>query len=98
LASREIDVAYVAKLARLALSPEERERFALQLGAIFEHVDRLAGLPVGDVAATAQVIPLRNVMREDVPRPSLDREIVLGSAPRREGPYFRVPRIIGEDA
>jgi aspartyl-tRNA(Asn)/glutamyl-tRNA(Gln) amidotransferase subunit C len=98
LASGEIDVAYVAKLARLALTPEELERFALQLGAIFEHVDRLAGLPVADVPATAQVIPLRNVMRDDVARPSLDREVVLASAPRREGPYFRVPRIIGEDA
>jgi aspartyl-tRNA(Asn)/glutamyl-tRNA(Gln) amidotransferase subunit C len=98
LASGEIDVAYVAKLARLALTSEELERFALQLGSILEHVDRLGGLPVADVAATAQVIPLRNVMRDDVPRASLDREVVLGSAPRREGPYFRVPRIIGEDA
>ncbi len=94
----DIDVAYVAKLARLALTPAEIEKFGAQLGALLEHVDALAGLPVGDVAATAQVIAQSNVMRDDVVLPSLDREVVLSQAPRREGPYFRVPRIIGEDA
>lgn len=98
MASGEIDVAYVAKLARLALTPGEIERFGAQLGALLEHVGALETLPVADVAATAQVIPQSNVMREDVPRPSLDREIVLGGAPRREGAYFRVPRIIAEES
>ncbi len=81
MASGDIDVAYVAKLARLALTPAEVERFGAQLGALLEHVDRLAALPVDDVV-----------------RPSLDRETVLGGAPERDGTYFRVPRIIGEDA
>jgi aspartyl-tRNA(Asn)/glutamyl-tRNA(Gln) amidotransferase subunit C len=98
LASGDIDVAYVAKLARLALTPAEIERFGTQLGALLEHVDRLAGLPVDDVAATAAVIAQSNVMRADVPVPSLDRETVLRAAPQREGAYFRVPRIIAEDA
>jgi aspartyl-tRNA(Asn)/glutamyl-tRNA(Gln) amidotransferase subunit C len=98
LASGEIDVAYVAKLARLALTPAEVERFGAQLGALLEHVDALARLPVADVAATAQVIAQSNVMRDDVARPSLERETVLEAAPQREGSYFRVPRIIGEDA
>jgi aspartyl-tRNA(Asn)/glutamyl-tRNA(Gln) amidotransferase subunit C len=98
LASGEIDVAYVAKLARLALTPAEIERFGAQLGALLEHVDALSALPVGDVPATAQVIPQTNVARDDVVRPSLEREVVLRSAPAREGPYFRVPRIIGEEA
>jgi aspartyl-tRNA(Asn)/glutamyl-tRNA(Gln) amidotransferase subunit C len=98
LASGDIDVAYVAKLARLALTPAEVERFGAQLGALLEHVDRLAGLPVSGVAATAAVIPQSNVMRDDVVKSSLDRETVLAGAPRREGAYFRVPRIIGEDA
>jgi aspartyl/glutamyl-tRNA(Asn/Gln) amidotransferase C subunit len=65
LASGDIDVAYVAKLARLALTPAEIERFGTQLGALLEHVDRLAGLPVDDVAATAAVIAQSNVMRAD---------------------------------
>ncbi|MBD5606464.1 MAG: Asp-tRNA(Asn)/Glu-tRNA(Gln) amidotransferase subunit GatC [Candidatus Eremiobacteraeota bacterium] len=98
MASGDIDVAYVAKLARLALTPAEVERFGAQLGALLEHVDRLAGLPVADVGATAQVIAQSNVMRDDVVRPSLDRETVLGGAPERDGAYFRVPRIIGENA
>jgi aspartyl-tRNA(Asn)/glutamyl-tRNA(Gln) amidotransferase subunit C len=95
VASGEIDVAYVAKLARLALTPAEVERFGVQLAALLGHVDVLAALPVDDVAATAAVIPQSNVMRDDVHTPSLDRETVLAGAPKREGAYFRVPRIIG---
>ena len=98
MASGDIDVAYVAKLARLALSPDEVVRFGAQLGALLEHVDVLAALPVEDVAATAQVVPATNVMRDDAVRPSLDRETVLSAAPQREGSYFRVPRIIAEDS
>ncbi len=98
MAAGEIDVAYVAKLARLALTPAEVEKFGSQLGALLEHVAVLEALPVADVAATAQVIAQSNVMREDVVRPSLDREIVLRAAPEREGSYFRVPRIIAEEA
>ncbi len=98
MASGDIDVAYVAKLARLALTPAEVERFGAQLGALLEHVAALQQLPVDDVAATAQVIPQTNVMRADTPAPCLERETVLSAAPKREGAYFRVPRIIGEDA
>ena len=94
----EIDVAYVAKLARLALTPAEIDRFGGQLGALLEHVAMLAELPLDEVPATAQVIPGTNVARDDVPVPCLPRELVLESAPERQGPYFRVPRIIGEDA
>jgi aspartyl-tRNA(Asn)/glutamyl-tRNA(Gln) amidotransferase subunit C len=96
LSSGEIDVEYVAKLARLRLAPGEAEKFGAQLRSLLEHVDALANLPVSDVAATAQVIAQSNVLREDEPRPSLDRETVLAGAPRREGGYFRVPRILGE--
>jgi aspartyl-tRNA(Asn)/glutamyl-tRNA(Gln) amidotransferase subunit C len=96
LSSGEIDVEYVAKLARLRLAPGEAEKFGAQLRSLLAHVDALANLPVSDVAATAQVIAQSNVLRDDEPRPSLDREIVLEGAPRREGSYFRVPRILGE--
>lgn len=98
MATADIDVAYVAKLARIALTPDEIERFGSQLGAIMEHVATLETLPVDNVAATAQVVPSTNVVRDDVVRPSLDREVVLGLAPERQGAYFRVPRIIAEDA
>ncbi len=96
MARPEIDVAYVAKLARIALTPAEIERFGAQLGALLDHVAALEQLPTADVAATAQVIPSINVMRDDVALPSLDRETVLEAAPDRQGPYFRVPRILGE--
>jgi aspartyl-tRNA(Asn)/glutamyl-tRNA(Gln) amidotransferase subunit C len=98
VASGDIDVAYVAKLARLALEPAEIERFGAQLGALLEYVKALEALPVADVAATAQVIPSTNVMRDDVAEPSLPRDAVLAAAPQREGAYFRVPRIIAEEA
>ena len=98
MASGDIDVAYVAKLARLALEPAEIERFETQLGALLDYVKVLEALPIADVAATAQVIPSTNVMRDDVAVPSLPRDATLAAAPNREGAYFRVPRIIAEDA
>ena len=93
----EIDVAYVARLARIALSSEEVVQFGGQLEALLDHVAQLEALPTADVAATAAVIPSSNVMRDDVPVPSLARETVLSQAPRRQGNYFQVPRIITEE-
>lgn len=97
LSSEKIDVRYVAKLARLALTDDEVERFGAQLGDLLEHVDALGKLDVSQVAATAQVVESRNVEREDAVRPSLDRETVLEQAPQRQGGFFRVPRIIAAD-
>jgi aspartyl-tRNA(Asn)/glutamyl-tRNA(Gln) amidotransferase subunit C len=91
-----IDIRYVAKLARIALTDEEIETFSAQLGNLLEHVNALRDLEIENVSATAQVIESRNVMREDSLRPSLDRERVLEQAPQRQGPFFRVPRIIPE--
>jgi len=96
LSSETIDVRYVAKLARLTLTDEEVERFGAQLGDLLAHVDALAQLDTSDVPATAQVVESRNVWREDTPAPCLDRETVLAQAPRRQGEFFRVPRIIAE--
>ncbi|MGA8475523.1 MAG: Asp-tRNA(Asn)/Glu-tRNA(Gln) amidotransferase subunit GatC [Candidatus Cybelea sp.] len=91
-----IDIRYVAKLARLALTEEEIERFGKQLGELLEHVNALKDLDIASVPATAQVVESRNVTREDSLRPCLDREIVLAQAPQRQGPFFRVPRILTE--
>jgi aspartyl-tRNA(Asn)/glutamyl-tRNA(Gln) amidotransferase subunit C len=96
LSSEKIDVRYVAKLARLALTDDEVERFGAQLGDLLGHVDALAKLDTSQVAATAQVVESRNVEREDVLRDGLDRETVLQQAPQRQGGFFRVPRIIAE--
>jgi aspartyl-tRNA(Asn)/glutamyl-tRNA(Gln) amidotransferase subunit C len=94
--SDSIDVRYVARLARIALTDEEVDRFSEQLGDLLHHVDALSELDTNSVAATAQVVESRNVTRSDERRPSLDREMVLEQAPRRQGNFFRVPRIIAE--
>jgi aspartyl-tRNA(Asn)/glutamyl-tRNA(Gln) amidotransferase subunit C len=96
LSSDKIDVRYVAKLARIALTDDEVERFGAQLGDLLEHVQALGELDVAAVPATAQVVESRNVQRADTVRPTLDRETVLARAPQRQGAFFRVPRIIAE--
>jgi len=96
LPAQSIDIRYVAKLARIELTDEEIEIFGKQLGDLLGHVNALEKLDIASVPATAQVVESRNVMREDAPRPCLDRERVLAEAPQRQGGFFRVPRIIAE--
>lgn len=96
MSSDKIDVRYVAKLARLALTDEEVDRFGAQLEKLLDHVNALAELDTSLVPATAQVVESRNVARDDAPVPCLDREAVLAGAPQRQGGFFRVPRIIAE--
>ena len=86
-----------AKLARLALSPDEIEAYGAQLTDFLTHVDALRELDTQDVPATAQVIHARNVGREDAVTPCLPRDEVLAGAPQAYGSYFRVPRIIGAE-
>jgi aspartyl-tRNA(Asn)/glutamyl-tRNA(Gln) amidotransferase subunit C len=90
------DVAHVARLARLELTEEELEQFTGQLGAVLEHAADIAALDTADVPPTAHPLPLVNVLRDDVPVPSLDRDEVLSQAPATEDGRFRVPRILGE--
>ncbi len=94
-----IDIRHVARLARLALTDAEIATFAPQLGSLMTHVDALAELDTERVPATAQVVPSRNVQRDDVLRPEtiLSREAALANAPQAQGAYFRVPRIIAEE-
>ena len=91
-----IDIRYVAQLARIALTDDEIERFSKELGELLGHVRALEDLDTASVAATAQVVESRNVMRDDEPRPCLERERVLAAAPQSQGAFFRVPRIIAE--
>jgi aspartyl-tRNA(Asn)/glutamyl-tRNA(Gln) amidotransferase subunit C len=86
-------VEHVARLARLALDEEERDRFAEQLGRILEYCRRLDALSIADVPPTSHVVPLTNVLRNDVVTPSLDRDEVLTQAPARAGGFFQVPRV-----
>ena len=88
------EVEHVARLARLELSEDEKERMTSQLDAILGYIDTLNSLDTRGVEPTATVIPMVSVMREDVVRPSLDRDNALANAPDREDVFFRVPRII----
>jgi aspartyl-tRNA(Asn)/glutamyl-tRNA(Gln) amidotransferase subunit C len=90
------DVAHVARLARLALTPEELERYTEQLGAVLEHARDVEALDTADVPPTAHPLPLSNVLREDVVVPCLDRDEVLAQAPAVEADRFEVPRILEE--
>ena len=91
------DIAHLARLSRLALTEEELDRFAGQLGAVLDAVAQVGKADVGDVDPTTHAVPLTNVLREDVPTPSLPRDVVLAAAPAAEDDRFRVPRILGED-
>ena len=88
------DVAHVARLARLELTDDELEVFTAQLAAVLEHAADVEALDVGDVPPTMHPYPLRNVLREDDVRPSVDRDEVLRQAPAAEGGRFKVPPIL----
>lgn len=90
------DVAHVARLARLELSPDELERFTGQLAAVLDHAADVAALDTSGVVPTAHPLPLVNVLRADEVLPGLDRGEVLAQAPLVEDDRFRVPRILGE--
>lgn len=92
----EIDIAKVARLARLALSEEELAQYGAQLQDILEHAERVSALPTDGVEPTSHPLPMTNAFRADEVTPSLDRDEVLDQAPEREGEYFRVPRILGD--
>lgn len=93
--SRE-DVEHVARLARLGLTDAEIDRMQGQLNRILEAIGQLQSVDTSTVHATAQVIALENVMRDDLPRPGLSRDAALANAPLREGGHLRVPVVLEE--
>ena len=93
--SRE-EVEHVTRLARLALSGEEKARMGQELSAILTYIDQLRELDTRDVEPTFHAIPLVNVVREDEIRPSYPMDAMLANAPEREGDFVRVPKIIEE--
>jgi aspartyl-tRNA(Asn)/glutamyl-tRNA(Gln) amidotransferase subunit C len=84
-------VLHVAKLARLKLTDDEVEKMTGELSKILEHVERMEALDIEGVEPTSHVVALENVLREDVPRPSLPRERALEQAPDATDDGFRVP-------
>jgi len=92
ISRKEVD--HVAFLARLGLTDEEKATLQEQLSAILEHMRTINELDTSQIPPTAQVIPLRNVMRADEPEPSLPVDDVMRNAPDREGTFFRVPPVL----
>ena len=88
------DVANVALLSRLEFSESELETFTGQMDAILQYAEVLNKVNVENVEPMAHVLPLKNVMRVDEAKPSLNRELALSNAPEQEDGYFKVPKII----
>jgi aspartyl-tRNA(Asn)/glutamyl-tRNA(Gln) amidotransferase subunit C len=91
------EVAHLARLARLAVTDEELDRFADQLGDVLDAVAQVGKADVADVPPTTHAVPMTNVTRPDEVIPCLPRDVVLAEAPAAEDGRFRVPRILGEE-
>lgn len=89
-------VEHVAKLARLGLSDEEKDRLAKELSGILEHVEMLSKLNTDGVEPLYHILPLKNVLREDASRPAVVRDDVLKHAPKARSPFFVVPNVLEE--
>jgi aspartyl-tRNA(Asn)/glutamyl-tRNA(Gln) amidotransferase subunit C len=90
----DLDVAYVARLARLNLSEEETRLFQSQLGHVLEHASKLREVDVSNVEATAHAIPVFNVFREDEPRDWFSAEEALSNAPQKANGLFIVTKVV----
>jgi aspartyl-tRNA(Asn)/glutamyl-tRNA(Gln) amidotransferase subunit C len=90
----DIDIDHVARLARLALTDEEKAQLRDQLGLILEHAAKVGEVAAEDVPPTAYAIPRANVYRDDIPEPSIPQSEALANAPEQEGGRFKVPRIV----
>ncbi len=89
-----IDVKYVAHLARLSLTPEEEEKIGAQLGHVLGYIEKLKQVDVSGVEPTAHAFPLVNVTRPDETRPSMPHEDALRNAPAQANGLFMVPKIV----
>jgi len=90
----ELDVAYVARLARINLTEAEAKLFQKQLDDVLKYVEKLRQADVSHVEAAAHVLPIFNVFREDAPRDWFTAEQALSNAPRRANGLFIVPKVV----
>ena len=94
MAKVDIDVKYVAHLARLSLSPDEEQKIGAQLGNILGYIEKLKEVDVTGVEPTAHAFPLVNISRPDEVRPSISNEEALRNAPATANGLYIVPRIV----
>jgi aspartyl-tRNA(Asn)/glutamyl-tRNA(Gln) amidotransferase subunit C len=91
------DVQKVAKLSRLALTEDQLRKLTPELESILEYVAKISQADVAGVEPMAHATPLHNVLRDDVAGPALPMEKTLQNAPETDGPFFKVPKVIGGD-
>ena len=94
MAAPQMDIQYVAHLARLQLTPAEEQKFGAQLGQILSYMDKLNELDVSHIEPTAHAMPLLNVTRPDDIKPSLPHAQALRHAPAQANGLFMVPKIV----
>ena len=90
------DVEYVASLARLSFTEEEKVKLTKELNSILDYMEQLNQLDTSAVEPLSHVIELKNVFRPDEVRPTLPREEALQNAPAKTEKFFKVPKVIGE--
>jgi aspartyl-tRNA(Asn)/glutamyl-tRNA(Gln) amidotransferase subunit C len=88
------EVTHIARLARVGLSQDEMSRFQDQLSQILDYFQRLQEADTENIPPTAHTLAMHNIMRDDEPRPSFDKEDILANAPQREGDLFRVRAVL----
>ncbi len=91
------DVKKVAKLARLALPEDRLQKLAGELTSILHYVEKINQVDTTGVEPMAHALPVKNVLRPDVAEPGLPLDDVLRNAPETDGPFFKVPKVIGGD-
>ena len=89
------EVEHIAELARLELTNIELEEYTVQLNKILEYVEKLNELNTENVQPLSHPIEGANVFREDIMKPSVDREEALKNAPAKNEEFFKVPKVIG---
>ena len=88
------DLQNVAVLSRLAIAEDQEEKYLGQLDKILTYMDNLSQVNTENVKPTTYALPMQNVFREDVVKPSLPREEALANAPLQEDGYFKVPKVL----
>jgi aspartyl-tRNA(Asn)/glutamyl-tRNA(Gln) amidotransferase subunit C len=94
MAATDLNVKYVAHLARLNLTPEEEQKFGEQLGSVLGYIEKLRQLDVSAVEPTAHATPLSNITRPDEIQPSISNEEAVRNAPAKANGLFLVPKIV----
>jgi aspartyl-tRNA(Asn)/glutamyl-tRNA(Gln) amidotransferase subunit C len=93
-APADLNIDHVAKLARIALTPDERAQFARQLGDVLASIERLKQVDVSGVEPTAHAFPVENVWANDLPQSGLSAEAALRNAPAQRDHMVVVPKVV----